>query len=147
MQLPQPQLDTIDREFIEQSYQESFRQRFQQLRFPSGSDVEDTLSHFRVVDRVNKIIGQSCRFQSTVQFQIDGEGLRASAFIVRHATAGAELQLLDDDMSTHAILSEMGFQAVKRGREMDREATDAPLTTVRGSNGSCRTCTPYYQSV
>ena len=87
MQLPQPQLDTIDREFIEQSYQESFRQRFQQLRFPSGSDVEDTLSHFRVVDRVNKIIGQSCRFQSTVQFQIDGEGLRASAFIVRHATA------------------------------------------------------------
>jgi hypothetical protein len=109
MQLPQPQLDTIDREFIEQSYQESFRQRFQQLRLPSGSDVDDTLSHFRVVDRVNKIIGQSCRLQSTVQFQIDGQGLRASAFIGRHAAAGAELQLLDDDMSTHVHIVEDGI--------------------------------------
>lgn len=101
MQFPQPQLDTTDREFIEQGCQESFRQRFQQLRFLDGTNVDDTLNHFRVIDCVNKIVGQSCRFQPTVQFQIDGERLQASAFFGRHAAAAAELQLLDNDMSSH----------------------------------------------
>src|SRR6187549_2552225 len=57
MQLPQPQLDVTDREFIEQGCQESFRQRFQQLRLLTGSDVDDALSNFRVVDRATNIVG------------------------------------------------------------------------------------------
>lgn len=127
MQLPQPQRDTIDRELIEQSYQESFRQRFQQLKLPSGSDVDDTLSHFRVVDCVNKIIGQSCRLQSTVQFQIDGERLRASTFIGRHAAAGAELQLLDDDMSTHVHIVEDGISSCQARKGNGSEANGCAI--------------------
>ena len=34
--------------------QESFRQRFEQLRFLNGSDIDDTLSHCGIVDRLGQ---------------------------------------------------------------------------------------------
>jgi hypothetical protein len=106
MQLSQPQRDAIDGEFIEQGREKSFRQRFEQLRFLNGSDIDDTLSHGGIVDGLGQIVGQSCRSQPTVQFQIGGEELRTSAFFEGHTTAAAELQLLDHDKITHGGIVE-----------------------------------------
>lgn len=116
VQFPQPQLDTADREFIEESAHESFRQRFQQLGLLNGSNIDDALCHFCIVDRVIKNIGQSGRLKPTVQFQIDGERLRTSTFFRRHAAAAAELQVLDDDPSPHEGIVEDRISDCQAGK-------------------------------
>lgn len=146
MQFPQPQFDTTDREFVEECDQETFRQRFQEPRLLQGSNIDDTLSHFRIVDRVHKLVGQPCRLQATVQFQIDGKGLRTSAFFGRHAATATELQLFDYDLSTHGGIVEdriSGCQVRKRdGLGGDKRAG----YEARGSNGWYRICAPYCRS-
>jgi len=57
MKLPQPQLDAINGKFVEEGRQESFSHRFQQPRIMTDSKFNHALSHFRVVDRVQQVVG------------------------------------------------------------------------------------------
>ncbi len=142
VKLPQPELDTINAKLIKQRGQEALGHRFQQPGFVTGSKFDDTLRYCCVVDRVAKIVGASCRRESAIQFQIDGQQLWPSSFFGRDAAATTKLQLFDDDLLAHGgILGDRLLTCQARATagsvSMRRQV---PIDRTTRSSGSCRRC-------
>ena len=123
--LPNPQPGSDDREFVKQHSCHCFAQCFQQDVWLLAANFQDPRGDGGIVDRIGDVTcggGQGECARRILEFQINRNGLKCSAFGGGDTAMPLEFKAFNHQVIGHEALSLMGRLSVKKDRLLDYDS-------------------------